>query len=171
MHFFRPLLTATALLLLPQAAQAETAYRPAGLDAPLNLSTPEEAVRTMFRAMYLGDAALVDKVFLPDAQLRRVTAAGEIRPDGLTRWRDWVGEQQAGDAVEEIFQVEVKEFGHLATVWAPFVVTYKGEIAGCGVNSFTLAKSGGDWRIVFGMDTAATEGTDCGAFKEGYGKE
>ena len=145
---------------------ASPAYEMPGLDRPLNLTTPEEAVRSMFRAMYLGDASLVDRVFLEDAQLRRVTASGDVRPDGLKRWRDWVGEQSEGDAVEEIFNVKVEEFGHLATVWAPFVVTYKGEKVGCGVNQFTLAKTEDDWRIVFGMDTAAEATIECESFKQ-----
>ncbi len=163
-------LAALALMIMAPAAQAETPYVMPGLEAPLDLSTPEEAVRTMFRAMYLGDAELVDKVFLPDAQLRRVSNTGEIRPDGLQAWRDWVGAQSPGDAVEEIFEIEVQETGQLASVWAPFVVTYKGAVVGCGVNEFVLAKADDDWRIVLAMDNAAPEGTDCTTFKATYTK-
>ena len=168
MRLCRSFLAALAALSLASHASAEPAYQPPRLDAPLDLSTPEDAVRSLFRAMYLGDAELVDRIFLEDGQLRRVTNTGEIRPDGLPRWRGWVSEQAAGDAVEEIFDVETQAFGNLATVWAPFIVAYKGNIVGCGVNTFTLAKIDGDWRIVFGMDTAAPEGTECETFKETY---
>ncbi len=176
MHTPTRLLALLAIVLLAAPAsfaqaEKEAAYVPAGLDDPLNLSTPEETVRSMFRAMYLGDATLVDKVFLPDAQLRRVTNTGEIRPDGLQAWRDWVGAQSPGDAVEEIFEIEVQATGRLASVWAPFVVTYKGAVVGCGVNEFVLAKAEGDWRIVFAMDNAAPEGTDCTTFKTDYTKD
>lgn len=133
-----------------------------------DLTTPETAVRSLFKAMARGDGALVDQVFADDGQLRRITNEGALRADGLPRWREWVDAQEPGDAIEEIFALRVQEFGHLASVWAPFVVTYKGEIAGCGVNEFVLAKSDGDWRIVFGMDTAAAPEVDCASFKESY---
>ena len=169
MQTFKFVIALTAAVSVSQPTYAEntavSAYEMPGLDKPLDLSTPEEAVRTLFRAMYLGDADLVDRVFIEDGQLRRVTQLGEVRPDGLQRWRNWVGEQEKGDAVEEIFDLKIEEFGNLATVWAPFVVTYKGDIAGCGVNQFTVAKTEDEWRIVFGMDTAAGAATDCASFK------
>jgi hypothetical protein len=161
-------LAIAALMLLTPIAFAEPDYKPAGLDAPLDLSTPENAVHTLFRAMYLGDATLVGKVFADDGQLRRITPEGALQPDGLQRWRDWVSEQEEGNAVEEIFDVEAHAFGNLASVWAPFIVTYQDKIVGCGVNTFTLAKVDNDWRIIFGMDTGAGKDVDCATFKESY---
>lgn len=156
----------TGLLALGACASAaETA--PRDMTAPIDLSTPEHAALSMMRAMYQGDAEMVDAVFLEDAILRRVTLEGEVEADGLKRWRDWVGEQSVGDADEELFDVEVEAFGDLATVWAPFMVTYQGELVGCGVNQLSMARLDGDWRIVFGMDTPAPKDT-CPAFKDTY---
>lgn len=50
--------------------------------------------------------------------------------------------------------------------WFFFIVTYKGEIKGCGVNQFTLARKADDWRIIFGADIAAGEDADCESFKK-----
>ena len=158
-------LTACALPPAPAQADPDAAFMDE-LQDPLDLSTPEEAVRSAFRAMYLGDGAMLDEIFLEDAALRRVTQNGEIRANGLTRWRDWVDEQETGAAYENIFALEVEQYGPLATVWAPFVVHYKGEIAGCGVNQFTLAETEGAWHIVFGMDTGKQE--NCETFKDDY---
>lgn len=137
---------------------------PVDMTAPMDLSTPEAAVYSMMRAMYQGDGEMVDQIFLPGAELRRVTADGEVRPDGFQRWRDWVASLEVGHAHEELFDVTSEEFGHLATVWAPFVISVGGELAGCGVNTLTLAKVEGDWRVIFAMDSQAPEGT-CDGFR------
>jgi len=147
------------------ASVAETA--PTEMTAPIDLSTPEAAAYSMMRAMYQGDAEMVDQVFLEDAILRRVTAEGEAQPDGLKGWRDWVGTLEVGAAHEELFGVTSEEFGNIATVWAPFVITYQGELAGCGVNQLSMARVEGDWRVVFGMDTGEPVET-CGEFKARY---
>ncbi|MEM9571120.1 MAG: hypothetical protein AAF996_06615 [Pseudomonadota bacterium] len=135
--------------------------------APIDLSTPETTAYSMMRAMYQGDADLVDQVFTSDAQLRRVTSEGELRPDGLQRWRDWVGTLAVGDAHEALFGVTSETFGNLATVWAPFTITYQGEMVGCGINQLTLAKIDENWRVVFGIDTQAPKNT-CDTFKADY---
>lgn len=159
----------TALLLTAcasgAAADPQTTY-PEMLQ-PIDLSTPQAATHSMMRAMYQADADMVDQVFIEGAQLRRVTAEGEIRPDGLQRWRDWVGSLQQGDAYEELFALSSEQLGPLATVWAPFLVTYQGDLVGCGVNQLTLAKTDGEWRVVFAMDTSEPKDT-CGDFKARY---
>ena len=170
MRALKPLIALLALFALPQAALAEMPAKPEGLADPLNLSTPQDAVYSLFRAMYLGDASLVDQIFLEDGQLRRVTNTGEVRPDGLKGWRDWVGAQEEGAAVEEIFDIEVRAFGHLASVWAPYWISYQGELIGCGVNEFVLTKTDTGWRIIYGMDTQASAETDCATFKATYGR-
>ncbi|MEM7327291.1 MAG: hypothetical protein AAF437_01050 [Pseudomonadota bacterium] len=132
--------------------------------APIDLSSPEMTAHSMMRAMYQGNGAMIDQVFSEGAILRRVTDAGELRPDGLKRWRDWVDTLDVGDAHEEIFDVRVESFGTLATVWAPFVITFEGELVGCGVNQLTMANQNDTWKIVFGMDTNAPKG-ECATFK------
>ncbi|MEL6857117.1 MAG: hypothetical protein AAFO74_01945 [Pseudomonadota bacterium] len=157
---------ALAALALPAAAETT----PDEMLAPVDLSTPEAAVHSMMRAMYQGDAGMVDQVFHDSAVLRRVTSEGELRPDGLQRWRDWVGTLAVGQAYEELFAVETQQHGPLASVWAPFVITYQGELTGCGFNTLTLAQVGADWQIVYGMDTGAPSET-CAGFKARYLEE
>ena len=135
--------------------------------APLDLSSPQGTAYTMMMAMYRGDAEIVDKVFIEGATLRRVKADGAVEPDGLKRWRDWVGTLEVGQAHEEIFGLDVQRFGALAAVWAPFVIKYEGKIVGCGVNHLSMASTNGEWRIVSGMDTPAPKDS-CTKFKENY---
>ncbi|MEP3889842.1 MAG: hypothetical protein ABJN69_05195 [Hellea sp.] len=135
--------------------------------APVDLSSPQGTAHSMMMAMYRGDAELVDKVFIENATLRRVKADGVVQPDGLKRWRDWVGTLDVGQAHEEIFGLEVQRFGTLAAVWAPFVITYEGKIVGCGVNHLSMAYANDQWRVVSGMDTPAPK-ENCAKFKAEY---
>lgn len=159
--------SAAALILTSLTSLAFADGDDAQMLTPIDLSTPEMTAYSMMRAMYQGDADLVDQVFTSDAQLRRVTSEGELRPDGLQRWRDWVGTLEVGDAHEELFGVTSETFGNLATVWAPFTITFKGEMVGCGINQLTLAKIDENWRVVFGMDTQAPKDS-CDTFKADY---
>lgn len=125
--------------------------------------TPEGTINDLFDAMRAGDGAAIRALWVnEDAKLARITPEGEYRNNGYTRWADWVDQQEQGDADERIFNVQVDEFGNLATVWAPFKIWYKGDLVGCGVNHFTLIKQEGDWRIAHGIDTQHTG--DCNTY-------
>lgn len=164
----RNLLIALTLFTIgPSVSIANSEEIETDMLAPIDLSSPEATAYSMMRAMYQGDADMVDQVFAPDAQLRRVSDQGDLRPDGLQRWRDWVGTLSVGDAHETLFDVDTQRFGRLATVWAPFTITVKGDLVGCGVNQFTMADTDGDWHIIFGMDTNAASDT-CEDFQAKY---
>ena len=163
-NYLLALLLSLASLLAPGAAGEDAAP---DMLAPIDLSSPEATAFSMMRAMYQGDASMVDQVFADGATLRRVTDAGDLRPDGLQRWRDWVGTLETGAAHEVLFGVETETYGTLASVWAPFTITVNGDLVGCGINQLTMARQADDWRIVFGMDTNAPI-TSCDTFKEGY---
>ena len=135
--------------------------------APIDLSSPKATVYSMMRAMYQGDAEMVDQVFLETASLRRVTYEGEIRPNGLQNWRDWVGTLEEGAAHERLFGVQSQQFGKLATVWAPFTIHLNGDLVGCGVNTLTLTEVDGAWRVIYGMDTGAPKDA-CADFEAEY---
>lgn len=129
-------------------------------------ATPKQVIISLFDAMRAGDKEKLLSLWAEGASLRRITAKGQLRPDGLQRWANWVGTLKAGQADEQIFNVRVEQFGNLATVWAPFKISLDGKLVGCGVNQFTLAKQQDQgWKIVSGIDTNATG--DCQA----YGKK
>ncbi len=151
----RPIGLALAMTVFTLPAHAET--------------SPLETVKALFDAMRAGDGAAVMRLVSKDAPLARVQADGTVRPSTFEAWAAWVDQQAPGDADEQIFDVEVRQFGDLASVWAPFVLTYKGELAGCGVNQFTLARSDAKWTIIHGIDTQ--HDGDCATFRENYAAE
>lgn len=136
--------------------------------ASLDLSTPEATAHSMMMAMYRGEADLIDQIFVDGGELNRAKVDGTVEFGARQRWQDWVG-LEPGEAHEEIFDLKVEQFGNLATVWAPFVISINGKIAGCGVNQLSLVNQRDDttpkWRIVSAIDTQAPKDT-CAEFRE-----
>lgn len=147
--------------------QAPNMSSPDYASAEIDLSTPQGTAYAMMIAMYRGDADLVDRVFENDGNLNRVNPDGSVEFGGRAKWQEWVGTLEPGQAHEELFDIEVEEFGNLATVWAPFVISFKDKIVGCGVNQLSMAKRDNKWRIVSGMDVQAPK-EDCADFKANY---
>lgn len=145
---------------------ALSAFAALSLPAAAGEVGPKETIVKLFDAMRAGDKDALMSLWTTEApSIRRVTADGQLRPDGLQRWSEWVGSLNAGDADEQIFDVKVQEFGNMATVWAPFKVSLKGKLVGCGVNTFILAKvKDQGWKIVTGMDT--NHNGDCTKYPE-----
>jgi len=155
MHSVTRLLISTFFLAVPilhQPAQSQ--------------ETPREVVDALFDAMRSGDGDAVREQIADNAALARVQANGNVRASSFNDWADWVDAQNQGDADEQIFDVTVNQSGNLASVWAPFILHYKGDLVGCGVNQFTLARTGGTWTIIHGIDTQ--DDGDCSTFKERY---
>lgn len=132
-------------------------------------ATPEDTINTLFDGMRAGDGSVIRALVMPDARLDRLEGDGTIRSGTFDRWINWVDTQNDGDADEQIFGVQtMSRTDELATVWAPFSLRYKGELVGCGVNQFTLAKSAEGWRVLYGIDKHEPKGTDCNAFRAGF---
>ncbi len=64
-----------------------------------------------------------------------------------------------GQADEQIEFSTVNVDGALASVWTPYKFYFNNQFSHCGVNSFTLIKSNGLWRIHFIIDTR--QKTNC----------
>lgn len=152
----KKLVSAAILLGTSSAASSATA-------------TPEDVVNILFDGMRAGNGDTIRALVMPDARLDRIEADGTIRSGTFERWISWVDTQNDGDADEQIFGVQtLSRSDEMATVWAPFSLIYKGELVSCGVNQFTLAKSGEGWRVVYGMDKHEPKGTDCKAFEDSF---
>ena len=116
-------------------------------------SSPEAVLTTLFDAMRAGDGDAIRAVVLSDARLDRIRKDGSLQQGHFERWIRWVDLQNEGDADEQVFGVKVlSESPELATVWAPFTLRYKGDLVGCGINQFTIAKANAGWRVVYGID-------------------
>ena len=165
-----------ALTLAAACTQSDTQNAPKHQEidyatAPVDLSSPSASAHAMMIAMYRGDANLIDRVFVDGGTLNRAEADGQLQWDARKNWQNWVASLKIGQVHEEIFDLRVEQYGNLATVWAPFVITVNQNIAGCGVNQLTMINQGTrtdpKWRIVTAIDTQAPK-ESCAVFKETY---
>jgi len=124
-------------------------------------ATPEEAVRALldevFDAMRAGDDEKLKTLILSDTSLDRIAPNKAVERGDASGWIGWVGTLNPGQADEQIFDVEIKVEGPLATAWAPFTIAIDGELKSCGVNHFTLVKSETGWKVAYLIDTHTPE--------------
>jgi len=129
--------------------------------------TPRDVVDKLFDAMRRGDGAAIAALVEEGARLDRLQKDGTLKHGAFADWISWVDQQQEGDANEQIFGVKILQASpEFATVWAPFVIHYKGKLAGCGINQFTLAKSQDGWRILYGIDMPYKG--DCSTYRSQF---
>lgn len=137
--------------------------------AHADTETPDGVIHAVFDAMRAGNGEAIKKLATPHTRLDRLHSDGRLEQGVLSDWADWVDKQSAGDADERVFGVQtLSRSPELATVWAPFTIRYKGELVGCGVNQFTLAKTSEGWRIVYGVDMPSQD--DCNTFPDQFMK-
>ncbi|MEM7662066.1 MAG: hypothetical protein AAF292_07435 [Pseudomonadota bacterium] len=144
-----------AILALPLIANSAVAQSEA----------PEDTIAALFDAMRAGDGDAVRNRVRTGATLERATSEG-VRDLPFEDWASWIDTLESGQADEQIFEVEVRQFGNLASVWAPFVISLDDEIRGCGVNHFTLALEEDLWIVTHGSDTPYDG--DCETFQQVY---
>jgi len=136
-----------------------------GLSLPVGANDdPVSLVSNLFDAMRAGDGDAIRAMVLPGAKLDRLKKDGAIHQGTFEKWATWVDTLEPGQADEQIFGVKLLQASDdLATVWAPFQVSFDGEMVGCGVNQFTMARSEGRWKILYGIDQPT--GEDCTKFR------
>jgi hypothetical protein len=123
----------------------------------------KETITTMFDGMRAGDSAMVASAFVRDAPMHTVytNQAGEVvRAEGsLDRFLNAVGTPHPEIWDEHIASFNIQIDGGLASVWTPYKFYLGERFSHCGVNSFQMAKLGGEWQIIYIVDTR--RGTDC----------
>ena len=121
----------------------------------------KKTIQGLFDGMRNADSTLVLSVFAPDAIMQTITVSKEgktvVRQDKVANFASFVGKQSKGAAHEQIVFETVKVDGDLAVVWTPYRFVYNGKFSHCGVNSFTLVRLNGEWKINYLIDTRRKE--------------
>ncbi|MDT8368228.1 MAG: nuclear transport factor 2 family protein [Longimicrobiales bacterium] len=114
-------------------------------------------VDQLFDAMREKDEAALRAVFHADARLH--TAGNAETGTPIDRFiRNVVG--NAAHLDEVTFEEEVRVHGDLAVAWTPYNLFVDGEFSHCGVDAFTLVRTGAGWKILQIVDTREREGCD-----------
>jgi hypothetical protein len=76
-----------------------------------------------------------------------------VQTGSLNDFSSFVGKQKKGAADERIKIESIKIDADLATVWTPYQFYYQEKFSHCGVNTFTLVRQKGEWKINYIIDT------------------
>jgi hypothetical protein len=142
------LLLAGVLCTAPRAA--------AGQDEASALA----AVEQVFEGMRTADADMVRSVFATDARFAMLGSPdepGAVRVQGVEGWISAIADSD-GRWDEQVYDLEVRVDGPMASVWAPYTFYLDGEISHCGINSIELLHDAEGWKVTQISDTRRREG-------------
>lgn len=117
---------------------------------------PEDVVYQFFQAMADVDTAYLDKVMQDDMILSSTAMIGDqnkIILGSREKFIASIAKSQKGDLDEQISNLRVHQDDGLANVWMEYEFYYQGAFSHCGVNNFTLALNGSEWKIISLADT------------------
>lgn len=113
------------------------------------------AVEQMFEGMRTADPQLVRGVLAKDARFAvRDARSGPvtIQAQAVDGWVGSIGGSE-GSWDEQIYDVEVRVDGTMASVWAPYTFYLDRTISHCGINSIELLEDGEGWKVTQISDT------------------
>lgn len=139
----------------PEAAPPDEAD-PASVDESAAVL---EAVETVLEAITTADGELARTVVLPYAHIASVTEGG-LRVLSGEEFSSGISDPEQ-HFVERMWDPVVRVDGPVATVWATYDFYVDGEFSHCGVDTFQLARVGGDWKVV-SLVYNTRQPPDCG---------
>lgn len=115
------------------------------------------AVERIFEGMRTADPEMVRAAFAPGARFAMVDArASAVTVQGVEGWIEAIGGSERRWN-EQIYEVDVRVDGNMASIWAPYTFYLDGAVRHCGINSIELLHDGERWRITQISDTRRTE--------------
>ncbi|QFT78819.1 nuclear transport factor 2 family protein [Erythrobacter sp. THAF29] len=139
------------LAIIAGLLAALPAYAPAS--AQLTVTPREEAVAaadTFFAALRSENKAALAEVMIPEAVIFVHNHMDAENPrvsivpvsEHLKRWAN-----RTAQFDERMIYSEVMISGDMAHVWGPYAFWVEGEITHCGINSLSLVKQDGMWKV------------------------
>ena len=121
------------------------------LAQPSLAQSPEEgkvtaAVQRLFDAMAAHDATAIRSAFVNDARLVAVRADGPVSVTAADGFATRVGTVKEA-YLERMWEPKVLVRGAIAELWAPYDFHRDGKFTHCGIDSVSLVKVEGDWKI------------------------
>lgn len=125
----------------------------AGLAAPADAATLDAnrrdalaSVDALFAAMAGHDVAAARAVLMPGATFVVHRPDGQVKMEHDSDFLEALA-RKGGVWRERIWQPTVLVHDGLAQVWAPYDFHLDGRFSHCGIDSFSLVRDGGRWRI------------------------
>ncbi|WP_246454821.1 nuclear transport factor 2 family protein [Hyunsoonleella aquatilis] len=96
---------------------------------------------------------MADKVLMQTA-FRNKKGEDVLMTDDPAKFIDAIANRPADQKWEErLLDYSIQIDGNMANVWTPYEFWFNGEFSHCGVNSFQLFNDGGQWKIIYMIDT------------------
>lgn len=118
------------------------------------------AVERMFEGMRTADSAMVRSTLATDVRFALLDArdgAPAIRVQSVDGWVTGIA-ASGGSWNEQIYDVEVRVDGAMASVWAPYTFYRDGAISHCGINAIELLRDAEGWKVTQISDTRRRDG-------------
>jgi hypothetical protein len=124
---------------------------------PAEEATPPAVAQRLFDAMAAHDGAGAKALFTPDANLVAVAPDGKVTVTPIEKWTDRISTSK-DKWLERMWSPKVQEHNAIATVWGDYDFYLNGKFTHCGIDTLTLVKSNGEWRIAALVFTRETSG-------------
>ena len=111
----------------------------------------EDVIHNFFHAMADIDTIYLNEVLMDNASLSSSTLIQDGHTIGnATKYQfiQSIAASKAGELDEQISNLRIARDGGLANVWMDYTFYYRGKLSHCGVNNFSLALDGDQWKIV-----------------------
>ncbi|OOG38118.1 nuclear transport factor 2 family protein [Rhodanobacter sp. C05] len=115
------------------------------------------AVDALFDAMAKHDVDASRKLILPGAGFMAVSPEGTAQMKHDTDYLDSLAKHKEAFR-ERIWNPKVLVQGGIAQVWAPYDFHLDGKFSHCGIDSFSLVRSGKDWQVASVSYTVQKQG-------------
>jgi hypothetical protein len=99
-----------------------------------------------------ADSAGVMHVFAAEAVIHGITKTG-VKAEKVEEFGSSMNRLKKGQLDERIEFGAVHIDANMASVWTPYRLFFDGKFIHCGADSFQLVRIGGDWKIVYLIDT------------------
>jgi hypothetical protein len=116
-----------------------------------------QTVQRLFDAMSAKDATAARSLFLPGTAMIAIRTTGKITTSTSEEFATHLA--AAKEAwLERMWTPQIMIRGNIATLWAPYDFHLGGKFSHCGIDSVSLAKTEGGWKIATISYTVETEG-------------
>lgn len=121
-------------------------------------------IHTLFRAMELGDSAMLGTAFYKEVTLKTLKLDDGTSLSGLTTENDLSAFKNAIASAgnntfrEPIYSVRINSEGSFAQVWARYSFYLNDIFHHCGIDTFQLLKTSAGWKIFYLADTRQVSG-------------
>jgi hypothetical protein len=124
----------------------------------------KQAVNKLFEGMRNSDTAMIRAAFASQPILQTIIKNKEgkvfVESEPLDSFLVAVSKPHSEIYDERITFDVVKISGELAMVWAPYKFYVGDRFSHCGIDSFQLVKTNGEWKIQYLVDTRRRQGCE-----------